>query len=165
MIGAYPLGRVNRAFFERLVNLATRNILRHTADTLKYLAAEAADAHFQALDVGERLDFLAVPAAHLGTRIATREIDDVVLGIELTHQFQAIAVVHPGGHLAAVEAEGDGAPQREGFIFAEEIVGRRVGAFNGTLLHTIDHTECRHQLASGMDGNLKLAARHGLDGF
>ena len=36
---------------------------------------------------------------------AAGEIDDVVFRVELAHELHAVAVVHPGGHLAAVEAE------------------------------------------------------------
>ena len=76
-----------------------------------HLAGEAADAELQALHVGGRLDLLAVPAAHLGAGVAGREVDDVVLGVELAHQLAAVALVHPGRHLPAVQAEGNGAAE------------------------------------------------------
>ena len=36
-------------------------------------------------------------------------VDDVVLGVELTHQLQAIALIHPGVHLTGIEAKRNGA--------------------------------------------------------
>jgi hypothetical protein len=62
--------------------------------------AESAGAELLALHVGQALDFLAPPAAHLRAGVATREADDVVLGVKLAHQLQAVAFVHPGRHLA-----------------------------------------------------------------
>src|SRR3546814_15523052 len=41
-------------------------------------------------------DFLAIPAAHLRTGIAEREVDDIAGSKELAHQLQAVAFVHPG---------------------------------------------------------------------
>ena len=60
-----------------------------------------------------RLDLLAVPAAHLGAGVAAGEADHVVLGVELAHQLEAVAFVRPGAHLAAVQAEGNGAAEGE----------------------------------------------------
>ena len=137
----------------------------HTAHALDDLTGKAADAELQALDVLGALDLLAVPTAHLAPGVASREVDDVVLGIELAHQLAAVALVHPGGHLAAVQAEGDGAAQGEGFVFAEKIVGRSVSAFHSAVLHTVDHAESRHQLAGGVGGDRELAATHLADLF
>jgi hypothetical protein len=70
------------------------------------------------------------------------------LAIELAHQLQAVAFVHPGRHLAAVQAEGNGAVQREGRILAEEVVRRGVGHFDGAVGHAVQHAERGHQFAS-----------------
>ena len=96
-----------------------------------HLAAEAADAELQALDVGDRLDLLAEPAAHLRAGVAAGEVDDVVLGVELAHQLEAVAFVHPRRHLARVQAERDRAAEREGRILAEEVVRRGVRHLDG----------------------------------
>jgi hypothetical protein len=165
VVGADPLGGVDGALFQRLVDLAAGDVLRHAAHALEHLAAEAADAHLQALDVGHRLDFLAVPAAHLGAGVAHREIHDVVVGVELAHQLQAVAFVLPGRHLAAVQTEGNRAADRKGLVLAEEVVGRGVGHLDGGVLHTVDHAEGRHQLAAGVHRDLELAAGHLADLF
>ena len=95
VVGADPLGGVDRSLLERLIDLAAGNVLRHAAHALDHLAGEAADAELEALDVGDRLDLLAVPAAHLRAGVAGREVDDVVGLVELAHQLHAVAVVHP----------------------------------------------------------------------
>jgi hypothetical protein len=86
-----------------------------------------------------------------------REIHDVVAGIELAQQLHAVAFVHPGRHLAAVEAEWDRAVDGEGVILAEEVVGSGMGTLDSTLLHPIHHAEGGHQFAAGMDRNGELA--------
>ena len=162
VVRTHPFGGVDGALFERLVDLAAGDVLRHAAHALDHLAREAADAELQALHVGGALDFLAVPAAHLRAGVAAGEVDDVVLGVELAHQLQAVALVHPRGHLPAVQAEGDGATEREHLVLAEEVVGRGVRHFHGALLHAVDHAEGGHQLAGRVGADLELAARHRL---
>ena len=163
VVRAHPFGGVDGAFFQRLVDLATGDVLRHRADLLEHLAAEAADAHLQALHVGQRIDLLAEEAAHLRAGVAHREVDDVDLGVELAHQLQAVALEHPGRHLAAVQAEGDGAIERVGRVLAEEVVRRGVRAFDGAVGHAVQHAEGRHQLAAGVHGDRELAAGLGAD--
>jgi hypothetical protein len=103
--------------------------------------------NFRPLMSASDLIFLAEPAAHLGAGVAHREVDDVVAGVELAHQLQAVAFEHPGRHLAAVQAEGDGAVQREGLVLAEEVVRRGVAHLDGAVLHAVDDAEGRHQFA------------------
>ena len=146
-----------------MVDFTAWDVLRHTTHALDHLAGKAANAELQALDVFGALDLLAVPAAHLAARVTRWEVDDVVLGVKLAHQLAAVALIPPGSHLAAVQAEGDGAAQGKGFILAEEIVGRRVSAFHSAVLNTVDHTESRHQLARSMGRDRELAATHLVD--
>ena len=79
-----PLGGIDGAFFKRRIEVATGNLLGHSAKCGKDVAAEAGDPHFQALEVFEALDFLAEPAAHLDTGIAASEGKDVVVAVELS---------------------------------------------------------------------------------
>ena len=158
-----PFCRVDGAFFERLVNLAAGNVLRHRAHAFEHFAGKAADAHLQTLDVVQRLDFLAVPAAHLRAGVAAWKADDVVLGIELAHQLQAVAFVHPCGHLARVQAKRNRAADGEGFVLAEEVIRRGVRHFHRAALHTVDHPERGHQLTGRVGRNLELAAGHVAD--
>ena len=157
VIGSNPLGCVNGALLQCLVNFTSRNVLRYAVQTAENFAAKTADAHLHALDVGHGLDFLAIPAAHLGARVAHRKIDDVVGLVELAQQLQAIAGKHPGGQLARIEAKRNGTIQGERLILAKEIIGRGMRALNRAVLHAINHTESRHQLASGVHRDCELA--------
>ena len=39
-----------------------------------------------------------------------------------------------------------------------------MGTFDGAVLHAVDNAEGGHELACGVDGDVKAPARHGLDG-
>ena len=160
IVRANPLGCVDGAFFQGLVNLATRNILGHYTQGLQHFAAETADAEFQALHIGQRFDLFAIPAAHLNACVAHWEVDDAHFGVELTEQLQAVAFVHPSVHLTCVQTKWNGAIQSVCRIFTEEVVRRCVAHLNGTVGHAVEHAECRHQFASSMGGDGELAARH-----
>ena len=159
IVRAHPLGGVDRALLQGLVDLAARNVLWHAADALDDSATEAANAELGALEVGQRLDLPAEPAAHLGAGVAHWEVDDVVLAIEVTQQFQAVAFVVPGRHLAAVQSEGDGTGQGEGLVLAEVVVGRGVGHLDRAVFDRVDGAEGRHQFARSVRGDLEAAAR------
>ena len=163
IVRANPFGRINRAFFQRLINLAARNILRDHTHALADATSKAADAEFEAFDVSKRLDFLPVPAAHLRAGIAARKVHDAVLHVELTHQFQAVALVHPGRHLAAIQAEGNGATQCKAVVLAEEVIRRGVTRLDRAVLHRVDKAGRRNNLTGCMHGNLKFSARHFAD--
>ena len=53
VVRAHPLGRVNRAFLKRGVNLAARNIGCHATEPLEHQAAKTTGAEFHALDVSQ----------------------------------------------------------------------------------------------------------------
>ena len=74
-------------------------------------------------------------------------------------------MVHPSCHLAAVQAEGDGTTEGKSLVFAEEVVRRCVGHFNGAVLHAVHHTESWHQFAAGMHRDDKLTTGHFADFF
>ena len=75
VIGADPFGRIDRALFQRRIDVAAGDLLRHDAELLDHLAGKAADAHLEALEVGDRVDLLAEPAAHLHAGIAAGTAD------------------------------------------------------------------------------------------
>ena len=105
VIRADPFSRVNRAFFQRLVNLAAGDVLGDHAQTLQHAAGESTATELQTLEVGNRVDLFAVPAAHLHAGIAHGEVNNANFGEVLAQQLQAIALVHPRCHLAAVQSE------------------------------------------------------------
>ena len=78
-----PLGRVDGALFQRRIDVAAGELLRHDADLLQHLTGDAADAHLEARQIGDGLDLLAEPAAHLGAGVAAGETDHAELLEEL----------------------------------------------------------------------------------
>jgi hypothetical protein len=118
---------------------------------------------FRPLMSAGRLDFLAVPAPHLRAGVAAGEVHDVVLVIKLAHEFHAVAIVEPGGQLAAVHPKWDGGADGKGIVLPEIVVRRGMAGFDRALLHRIDHAERGHQLARGVHGDLELATRHRLE--
>ena len=113
VIGANPFSRVDGSLFQRRIDVTTGDLLRHNTDLGNDLAAKTADAHFHALHVGNRLDFLGEPAAHLGACVAARVSHEIVAGIELVHQVNAAAIIHPAILLAGIEAERNGGCRRQ----------------------------------------------------
>ena len=73
VVGADELGRIEGAALQRRIDVAGRDLLRHDAELRQHLAAEAADAELEALQVIDRVDLLAEEAAHLGAGIAAGE--------------------------------------------------------------------------------------------
>src|SRR5262249_52306032 len=123
-VGPAPVGRIDGAFLERRIDVAAGDLLRHHAEPLQSLAGPAADPELEALEIVDRLDLLAEPAAHLRASVAADERVHVELLAELVHQLEAVAVVVPGVLLTAIETERHGAEQGPGRILADEIVGR-----------------------------------------
>jgi hypothetical protein len=161
VVRAHPFGGVDGALFQCGVDVAARDVLGHGAQARHHLAADAGDAHLQALEVGRLLDFLLEPAAHLHPGVAAGEADDVEVLHEVTHQLLAAAVVQPGVLLPLVEAEGQGGLEAEGLVLADEVVAGRVAAFDAAPLQCIDHTKSGHQFAGRVHRNLELAAGDG----
>jgi hypothetical protein len=154
-----PFGGIDGAFFQRRVDVAAGNLLRHGAELGDDLTGEAADTHLQALQVGRGLDLLAEPATHLGAGVAGRGwCDDIRFGIELGDQLLAVAVAIPGIDLTTGHAERDRAVEGKRGILADEVVGSGVRHLNGAVLDRIEHAKRRDDFAGGEHLNLELAA-------
>src|SRR5262245_11068731 len=70
VIGTDPFGSVDRAFFQGWIGITARDLLRNAAELGQSLASPSANPHLQALEVGDGVDLLAKPTAHLGAGIA-----------------------------------------------------------------------------------------------
>ena len=70
VIGTDPFGGVDRALFQRRIDVAAGKLLRHAAELLHDAAGKAADAEFQPLQIVDGVDLLAEPAAHLTSGVA-----------------------------------------------------------------------------------------------
>src|SRR4029078_6248230 len=95
---------------------------RADADLLSDLACEAADAHLEAGEIGDRLDLLAEPAAHLRAGVAAGEADHAKLLEELVAERITAALIPPGILLACVETERDRSIDRKGRVLADVVV-------------------------------------------
>ena len=93
VVGAHPFRRIDHASLQRGVELSARYAYRRAAGLGKHIARQAGNTHFQALQVGNGIDFPVEPAGHLHTGIAAGERDDIERGIGLAPQFQAAAVM------------------------------------------------------------------------
>src|SRR5208282_6843012 len=98
VIGADPLGAVDRALLERGIDVGAAQLLRHHAELGQYRAAPAADAELDALQIVDRLDFLAPPAARLGPGVAGRHGKDVVILEEVVDRNLPAALAQPRIH-------------------------------------------------------------------
>ena len=61
VIGPDPFRRIDRALFERRVDVAAGELLRHAAELLHHAPGKTADAEFQSLEIIDGVDLLAKP--------------------------------------------------------------------------------------------------------
>ncbi len=118
---------------------------------------------FRPLHVSERLDLLAIPAAHLRAGIAARNIVDVVIVEKLAQQIHAAAFPHPGRLLATVQTERNRCIEGKSRVLVDEVIPRRMTAIDRAILDRIEHTEARHEFTCGKNLYLEFAARCCLD--
>src|SRR5205085_11091908 len=98
-------GGVDGALLQRRIDVAAGQLLRHGAQSGQDRSGKAADPELQALEIGGRLDFAAIPAAHLGPGVAGRNAEAIEVLQYFVEELVAARMVQPGIHLAAVEAE------------------------------------------------------------
>src|SRR5690349_22194857 len=156
VIGADPLGRIDRALLERGINVTAGNLLWDETELLQCLAGPASDPHLEAFEVVDRLDLLAEPATHLTTGIAAHHARQIVLLGELIHQLEAIAIVVPRVLLAGVETEWKGAEQRPNRVLAEIIIGCSVTGLDGAVRGGVENLQARNDLAGSKNLDLEL---------
>ena len=128
-------------------------------------AGKTGDAHLQALQVLNGLDFLAEPAAHLHAGIAGGHAVEVVLGVELVEQFVALAMIEPGVHLPGVEAEGKGGADGEGRVLAEIIIRAGMAHLDGAVADRVRDLRRADDFAGGEGLDLELAVGALIDEF
>ena len=132
----------------------------HDTELGKHLAGQARDAHLEPLEIGNGLDFLAIPAGHLGARVACGKTDDAVVLVERRERLVATAIVFPGVLLARVEPERNRRAERERGILANVVIRCGMAAFHRARLGGIEHLEGRHEFAGSGDANLEAALGH-----
>src|ERR1041385_45855 len=160
VIRADPLGCIDRAFFQRRIDVAGGELLGYDTKTLKDRAGKPADAKFQALEVVDGLDFLTEESAHLRAGVARREADAIELREQLVHQLRAFAEPQPCVHAARVDAEGKRRAERERRVLAEVVVGRRVAHLDRAVLHRVENLQTGYDFAGCEHLDLEFVVAH-----
>ena len=156
VIGADPFGGIDGALLERRIDVATRDLLRHGPELLQHASGESADAHLDALEILDRIDFLAEPTAHLAAGIAGEQRHAVVLCVELIQHFLAAAQRQPTLVQPLVRTERNRGAEGESRILAEIIIRGGVADFDGAVLYRVDDLKAGHDFAGGESLDLKL---------
>src|SRR6516165_799891 len=157
VVGADPLGGIDRALLKRRIDVAAGELLRHHAKFGERLAGPAADPHFQSIEVLDSVDLLAEPAAHLSAGIAHQQALGIERGAEIVDQFLAFAVIVPSVLLAGVQVERGSAKQGPGRVLADIIILSAVTHLDGAVLHGVEHLQARYDLAGGEGLDLEFA--------
>ncbi len=165
VVRADPLGGVDRPALQRGKDLAPGNLLHVDSEPIHHLATQTGDAHAQAVEIGERVDFAAEPAAHLDPRGAGGERTHVEIREHRGECVAAAALVKPAVLLARRQAEGHAGIEGQRGILADVVVARAVPDLRGALLNGVQHVERGHQLARGVGTDAKRSAGHRLQGF
>ena len=160
IIGADPLGGVDGALLQRRIDVAAGDLLRYHADLLQHLAGDAADAELEAGEIGDCLDLLAEPAAHLGAGIAGGEADHAMLLEELVAKLHAAALVPPGVLLARIEAERHRSEDRKRRILADIVIRHRVAHLDGAVGGRIQRLQAGNHFARREHLDLELVVGH-----
>ena len=104
------------------IDVAAGELLRHDADLLQHLAGDSPDAKLQPGKIGNGLDLLAEPAAHLGAGVAAGKTDHAKFLEELVAELHAAALIPPGILHARIKAERHRGIDRKGRILADVVI-------------------------------------------
>src|SRR5262249_58314765 len=92
VVRADPLGGIDRAAFERRINVGRGNLQGHNAELRQNHATQSADAELKPFEVVDGVDLFAVEATHLHAHIAAGNGQDSVLLEQRTDELQPSAV-------------------------------------------------------------------------
>src|SRR6185437_8174744 len=140
----------------RRIDVAAGELLWNDPDLLQHLPGNAADAKLQSRKIGNRLDLLAEPAAHLGAGVAAGKSDHIVLLEELVAEFHAAALIPPGVLHTRIEPEWHRRIDGEGRILADIIIGNGMAHLDGVLGRRVERLQPRNDFASLENLDLKL---------
>src|SRR5207342_1772917 len=102
---------------------------------LQNATGETTDTHFQAFDISDRVDFLAVPTAHLATCVSCEKCKAIILLVELVQHFLAATQRKPTLVQPLVRSKCHRRAEGKGRIFTEVIVRSGVATLDGAILH------------------------------
>src|SRR5260370_17753163 len=113
---------------------ARRVLLGQEAALLTPPSGKTADAEFQATQIGNRLDLLPEPAAHLAIRVAGQQRSHVVALVDFVKQVFAATQQEPALIEARVGPKRQRVADCEGTFLAELVVLTGIPHFNAPLL-------------------------------
>ncbi len=113
----------------------------------------------------DRIDLLAIPAAHLASSIAREQRNAIVLLVELVQHVLAPAERKPTLVQPLVRSKSHRCAEGKGGIFTEVIVRSGVATFDGAILHGIDDRKTRNDFSGRKNLNLKLVVCRFRNGF
>jgi len=156
---ANSVASIDGAQLQRLKDIARGEQLGGYAQLVHDLRAEPEEAHFQALEVLDRLDLLAEPAGRFGGRHGAGDGVDPVLAEHLVHQLDPAAVAHPCQVLAQPRAEGNAGEHGERRVRAGEEAGGRPGSVHRATRDRLDRFQRWNDGSRLMELELECPAR------
>src|SRR3954471_19642569 len=105
VVGADELRGIDCPLLERWIYIAACDLLRHDAEFGQHMAAHACDAELEALEILDRLDLLAEPAAHLRAGVAAQDRMRLEGLQRFVAKLSAAAERPPGMLVAMIHAE------------------------------------------------------------
>ena len=136
---------------------------RRAAGPFQHFAAPAGNTHLQSLQVGQGIDLLVEPAAHLYAGVPGGKRDQAESVIRFAIQFEPAAVIHPGIHFHGVHRERQRREKLHGRRLAFPVIRSAVTHVCGARRHGIENLEGRHQFAAGKHLDFEPAVRRGFD--
>ncbi len=156
---ADELSGVDGACLDRGEDLSTGNRDLLATQIVEYSAADAGNAHRQALEVSNRVDLLGEPTTHLTAGGSCREENHVVLfPVEVLEHLNAAALVEPGVLLALVQAERHRGTELLHLADPHVVVGGRVAHLHALVSHRGQHLAAGDDLTGRAGVDLELAS-------
>ena len=136
---------------------------RRSAQRAQHVAALARNAHLEADQIVQRIDFLAEPAAHLVAGIGGLNGFDAELGRQFVPQFLAAAKIDPAHDLLRGHAEGHSGEERIGAGFGRPVIFGAMIHVGRAIRDGIEAFKRWDEFASRIDLHFHQAVRHLLD--
>ena len=143
------LDAVDRAALQGRVDVRHAQRHGHRTQPLEQLAAQAGAAQLEPLEIGQPVDLVPEPAAHLQAGVAGHERLEPERRVELVPQRLPAAVLDPGLMLGRGQAERHRGEERRRLDLAGPVERGAVAHLGGAGIDRVEHLQRRHQLAGG----------------
>ena len=160
VVRADPLGGIDRARLQRREDFTGRQVDHGAAHFGQHFAAQTRGAHFQAVEVINRVDFLVKPTSGLHAGVATGHRQHTKRLVHLFPQLKTAAAVQPGVHFLGIGAKWRSTEELRRRHFAFPVIRGAVAHFSGATGDGIKHLKRGHQLTGGIDLDLQTAVAH-----